>query len=74
MRKSNWKVKFLKISTFSRVLLKDFVTERNTPCSDTCPKFIAIFCKIARVFIGKKTSNQFLEVTKKETRTCGTIV
>ena len=61
--------------TFLQVLLNDFteifllrtVTERSTPFSDTCLKFIVTFCRIVICFIGRNTPNtKFLDVANKE--------
>ena len=52
-------------------------TERSTPFSDTCLKFMAIFCEIVIIFLGRNTSNnKFLNATNKETKKklCGIVV
>ena len=50
------------------------LTKRSTPFSDTCLKFVTIFCKIVIIFLGiNTTSNKFLDINKA-IKSCGTVV
>ena len=56
---------------FEKILQKHstILTDRRTPFSDTCLKFIAILCEIVIIFLGRNTpKNNFLNVTNKETK------
>ena len=66
---------FLKIQLFYRYFEKilskhsRMLIERGTPFSDTCLKFMAIFCEIVIIFLGRNTpNNKFLDVRNKETK------
>ena len=73
---------FFKDSTFSQVFKKILpkyfrtLTERRTPFSDTCLKFMVNFLKTVIIFLGRNTPNRFLDVSNKEaiTKSYGTVV